>query len=222
MIFYRDIFEFDIVMMNEVIRKYGIGNEAWKLFYEFYKDPDGYAINEKGLRTRAGIECTVDGLLSVNRIYKHEGFNKQFIDSFIIYREVPIIFFPRERGGINTSRFSKFGDRIDHTLYDLKQYYEKNECKLEASYKLPKTQLWLKSFNNFGEMVRWMHIDGIFVDKNDNVFDLEKNNETIILDYCKQYDRSWSNTYYNNVKEKIKEFREKNIFNSPEFKGIKL
>lgn len=114
MILYDDIFGFDITVMKEVLQQYRTGDKAWKVFCEFYKDPDGYPINENGLRMKSGVECTVDGLLSVKRIYEHEGFNENFIDTFTIYREVPIIFFPKEQGGINQSRYSIFGDGIDH------------------------------------------------------------------------------------------------------------
>lgn len=37
------------------------------------------------------------------------------------------------------SRYSIFGNRIDHTLFDLKQYFKGKYCKLISSYKLPKT-----------------------------------------------------------------------------------
>lgn len=211
MILYDDIFGFDITVMKEVLQQYGTGDKAWKVFCEFYKDPDGYPINENGLRMKSGVECTVDGLLSVKRIYEHEGFNENFIDTFTIYREVPIIFFPKEQGGINQSRYSGFGDRIDHTLFDLKQYYEKKDCKLSSSYQLKKTQRWIRSFSSFSEMIKWMNVDGIFVDHNNNIFDLEKNDGTIIDHYCKRYHRSWSEHYYKNIKEKIKAFKEKII-----------
>lgn len=54
-----------------------------------------------------------------------------------------------------------------------------------------------------------MNIDNIFVDNDNHVFDLEKKDGTIIDDYCDHYDKSWSDNYYENVKVKIKEFREK-------------
>ena len=211
MIFYKTIYEFDIVLMNESMRNYRTEKEAWEVFYEFYKDPDEYAINEKGFRRRNDIKCTVDGLLSVNRIHQHEqGFNKNFVEAFTTYRKIPIIFFPSEMNGINFSRAKTFGDRIDHTLYDLKQYCEKNSGKLKTSYELPKTQSWLQSFNkSFSDIVKWMNIDGIFVDNNNNIYDLEKGNGEIICDYCEKYERSWSSNYYKNVKEKIDTYKKK-------------
>ena len=189
MILYKDIYNFNIVLMNEVMERYGSGGNAWELFRNFYRDPDGYPIDENGYKTRNDIECTVDAIISVNRVYKHKGFNKKFIEEFIICREEPIIFFPRERGGINTSRHSVFGDRIDHTLFGLKQYFEGKRCKLMSSYELPRTRLWLELFNDFGEMVEYMKIDGIFTNENNEVYDLGKSNSEIICYHYDTYNR---------------------------------
>lgn len=204
MILYKDIVEFDIVIMKQILQKHGTDEEAWRLFCHFYVDPDGYPINEQGLRTRNGVECTADTIISTCRIRMHEGFNEQFINTFAQYRRAPMIFFPRELGGINTSRAARFGDRIDHALYDLKRYYDKKPCRLASAYALPKTQRWLQSFNDFHELVVWMEIDGVLIDDNDEVFDLEKNDGSVICDYYEKYTRTWSESYYHNVKEKIK------------------
>ena len=55
MILYKDIVEFDIVIMKQILQKHGTYEEAWRLFRHFYVDPDGYPINEQGLRTRNGV-----------------------------------------------------------------------------------------------------------------------------------------------------------------------
>ena len=188
MILYKDIYEFDIVVMTEILQRYGTSQNSWKLFCEFYKDPDGYAITDKGLKNRKGIECSADALLSINRIYEHEGFNEKFIETFIKYREVPIMFFPKERQGINQLRYAIFKDRIDYMIFDLKQYCEGNACKLEAAYSLPKTRKWIESFNyNFEEIMKWLKIDKVFVNSDNQVFDLEKKDGTIIFNYCEYY-----------------------------------
>lgn len=64
---YNDIYDFDIRIMRLLNNEYE-KEEAWNLLREFYKDPDGYPIDGK-YRTYEGIKCTVDGLLSINRIY---------------------------------------------------------------------------------------------------------------------------------------------------------
>ena len=205
---YTDIFNDDIYKMKKVLSSYGDGKNSFDIFYTLYKDPDGYALSKNGLRSRDGIECTVDAITSINRIFFHEGFNENFIESFSLCREFPLIFFPKEYGGINTTRFSKLGDRIDYTIFDLKQYFEGNPCKLGSAYIRPKTQKWLESFNkDFGELIRWFKVDGIFVDNNNCVYDLEKNDGSIITNHKETYEKKWSDNYYKNVKEKVIECR---------------
>ena len=41
-------------------------NVAYQMIRSFYVDPDSAAVKELG-----GVKCTADGLLSLNRIYKH-------------------------------------------------------------------------------------------------------------------------------------------------------
>lgn len=223
MAFYNDIVNQDITLMQALIEKINADHKAteedetkaWEIFRKYYIDPDGYMLSESGLRSRAGIGCTVDGLLSVNRIHNHEGFNENFIKTFVIGRSIPIIFFPSERGGINTSRATAFGDRIDHTLFDLKQFFanSKNpkDCELASAYERVKTAKWLNSFSDFQELVQWMGIDGIFVNDAGEVFDLEKSDGSTLTAYADSYSKDWTPEYYQNVLAKSKEFRQRQL-----------
>ena len=64
------------------------------------------------------------------------------------------------------------GDRIDLFLFDIKRYCSGEESKLESVYQKEKTKTWLESFSrvnqrpDFGELVKWFKIDGIFVNDN--------------------------------------------------------
>ena len=184
---------------------------AWKKFYDVYEDPDGYRIKEKN-----GVTCTADALFSAWRIYNHEGFNGSFIEAYEKYREEPIFFFPREQGGINQRRFTIFGDRIDHFLFDLKQYSLGEKSKLESVYQKEETKKWLESFSqvnqrpDFGELVKWFKIDGIFVNENLEVFDLETTSGSIIEGYSPVYPKEWSTDYYTNLKKKMDIYIENN------------
>lgn len=213
---YYDIYELDINLMNMIQDKYANDAEAWDLFYKLYEDPDGYPIENGDYKMVGAIKCTVDGLLSVKRIKQHEsGFGQAFIEAFKIYRKTPIIYFPAERCGINWSRRNAFGDRIDHTLYDLKRKCEgKTDCRLEKAYRLPKTAEWLTQFDyNFEKIVRWLKVDGIFVNDKYEVFDLEYSNGTTIKEYQSVYDKKWTDAYYGNVKEKIIVYERKHLQN---------
>lgn len=213
---YNDIYEADIKLMNMILEKYTDKDKAWNLFYKFYEDPDGYPIENGNYKMVGDIKCTVDGLLSVKRIKQHEsGFGKEFIDVFKIYRKTPVIYFPCERYGINVTRSRVFGDRIDHTLYDLKRKCAgKTDCRLEKAYRLPKTAEWLTQFDyNFEKIVRWLKVDGIFVNDKYEVFDLEYSNGTTIKEYQPVYDKKWTDAYYGNVKKKIESYERKHLQN---------
>jgi len=114
--------------------------ENLKAYYrERHLDPDNYAI-----RFSSDIKCMCDGLISLNRICLFEKDFNDIIKTYALYRRYPIFFFPSENGGINTSRSSIFGDRIDHTLYDLKIYYSDGptKCKLKNAFEKNKTNKW--------------------------------------------------------------------------------
>lgn len=169
---------------------------------ENYIDPDNYSV-----RVRNKILCTADGLISINRMYGKYNATSELVKEYKEYRKTPILYFPSEYNGINSTRARVFGDRPDHTLYDLKMYFEgSKDCRLGSAYKLPLTSEWLGSFKNFSDLTEWLGIKGIFVDENNEVFDLEYNDGTIIKGYAEKYDWKWSDAYYNNLKEKIKEY----------------
>ncbi len=213
---YKDIFEYDIKLFEFITTEYGYNDNAWKLFYNSYIDPDGYS--GVGVKTVNNTKLTSDGLLSVKRIKAMEGgFNNKFIESFKKYREIPIIYFPSETGGINVLRASKLEDRIDHTLLDIKHYLEApdpNQCILIDAYERSKTKKWLASYKkNFNKLVDDMGIKGIFVNEYYEVYDLEgsegsileelKNEKDYVKPRSKEYISKWSKQYYDNIKEKI-------------------
>ena len=170
-------------------------------------DPDGNAV-----LFAHGVKCTADGLHSIKRICSFEKNTKDIIKTYRDYRKFPIFFFPSEKGGINTSRFRIFGDRIDHTLYDIKMYYTDNiiDCKLKSAFNKPNTSLWLEKMESFENIVDWLKIKGIFTDNNYNVYDLEYSDPRIIKQYKNIYCKQWSKKYYENLKKKILEFYNKN------------
>ena len=208
---YHDIYKSNIALMTEILRTYGTGSEAWTEFYKHYIDPDGYPLDES-YKINKRVKCIADGLLSVKRIYEHEGFGEAFIESYTKYRRTPVIFFPSEKNGINMSRYRVFGDRIDHTLFDLKNRMSQDpikraECRLQNAYNMPKTKLWLeKEMITFENYIDWMGVKGIFTNENYDVFDLEINDGTMLTDYAREYSKTWSEQYYTNVKKKIEEF----------------
>lgn len=210
---YKDVFEYDINLMNVILGKHGETEEGWNNFYSLYKDPDGYPIEIGNYNVINGVKCTFDALLSAKRIKDHEGFNSNFVESYKLYRETPIFYFPSERGGINTSRYSKFGDKIDYFLFDLKRKCEgQKDCKLESTYNLPKTKKWLEYFEyNFNKIVEFYKLENAFVKKEGQeykILNLETNDGSYVESY-QEYNWSWSNNYYNNVKKQIDIWKDK-------------
>lgn len=208
---YSNVHQYNVDVMRDLYHLFAVPARIedkdilWEMIYAFYLDPDGYAIKE-----RAGITCSADGLFSIRRIYRKHGLSEEAIEDYEKYRKVPIFFFPRERNGINMSRASVFGDRIDHTLFDLKNYFQgnKEDCRLATAYRLPKTSKWLEDLGSFEELVEGYGIKGIFVNDDYEVFDLERGGESVITQYSDQYRWEWSDTYYGNLKNKIGAFME--------------
>ena len=182
----------------------------WEMIYAFYIDPDS-----NGVRELNGVQCTADGLFSIRRIYRKYGIDLRTVEEYEVYRKVPVYFFPQEKNGINMTRASVFGDKIDYTLYDLKKYLDanseeqRNKCKLISAYNLPKTRAWLEAMGSFENLVDWYGIKGIFVDENYDVYDIEKGHGAVISEYLTDYSWFWSNEYYNNLKDCVDQFMSK-------------
>jgi hypothetical protein len=183
---------------------------AWKMLYSFYLDPDSASTKNYG-----NILCTSDGLLSIKRIYRHKGLTTQLISEYETYRRVPIIYFPQEKNGINMTRASVFGDRIDYTLFDLKKYFgsiesktnlDCHKCRLISAYQLPKTSDFLHQMGSFENLIDWLNIKGIFTNEQYEVYDIEKGDDSIITDYLPKYSWNWSDEYYINIKQMIDKY----------------
>lgn len=207
---YSQVYQYNVDVMNDLIKLLsictGINNKEllWSMIYAVYLDPDGYAIKSIG-----GIPCSADGLLSIKRIYRKYGISEETIQEYEHYRRTPIFYFPQEKNGINMSRASVFGDKIDYTLFDLKRRIEGEECKLSNAYNLPKTSEWILKVGTFKNLVDIYGIKGIFVNNDYEVFDLEKADGSIITEYLDEYRWDWSNSYYDNIKKKIEEYMNK-------------
>lgn len=214
---YEEIHQKNVELMKDLFELFLKDNPAidsdifWKMIYSFYIDPDSNAIKQLG-----NVKCTADGLLSIKRIYRKYGMSEKIVEEYEHCRRVPIFFFPQEKNGINMTRAAVFGDRIDHTLFDIKRYFEKREngnieeCKLYSAYCLPRTSEWLQEMESFEKLVGWYGIKGVFVNDNYEVYDIEKGDGLIINDYQESYGYGWSESYYNNLKALIDSFMSHN------------
>ena len=188
----------------------GLDESARDQLYQFYSDkrldPDGRAI-----RTVFDVDCTADGLLTFYQICRHEEKESDIIRTYKEYSKEPIIFFPCEIGGINTSRAAAFGDRIDHTLFDLKNYFidARDDCRLLKAYNRPFTQKWLQGMGSFDSIIDWWGIKGIFADESYNVYDIETGSVVDRYKSPAEYQEQWSKRFYDGLKQKIEQFHQK-------------
>jgi hypothetical protein len=192
-------------------------DKYWKKLYALYIDPDKKAIKKF---EKLNIKCTADGLFSITRIYKKYGLTEEMVSEYKQCRKVPIFYFPQERGGINTLRRSRFGDRIDYTLFDLKNYFEKGEgfcdLRLKEAYQKPKTREWLEYIKTKDHPFKYLadcyEIKGLFVNDEYEVYDIKKGNEKIIDCYYKNkkdYKLEWDDDYYSNLRDMVIKFNQK-------------
>lgn len=209
---YEDIYQLNVQAIQDFMELYwnqhhDNAKQAFEMIYSFYIDPDGAATKKIG-----DVICSADGLISLKRLFAHEGLTEEFLRGYQLYRRNPIFFFPQETGGINMSRARVFGDRIDHTLYDIKKYFEattedeRSACKLINTFNLPLTKQWLDTLGSFEAMVDWLGVRGIFTTDNYEVFDIEKDDGAIITAYRAEYSWMWSDAYYAGLKERIQLF----------------
>lgn len=195
----------------ELIKSCNEKNEILRILKR--RDPDS-----KAVRTEFNIKCTADGLLSINDICKFESSVPEIINTYEKYRKVPIIFFPSERGGINSARSGAYGRRIDYALFDIKMYFEEKQreyCKLKKTFEartgkkgnvLNKTNTWVKTGNmdSFEKMIDWWDVKGIFTDDEYNVYDISSKDHKTITDFSQIRSKGDEELdFYNNLKKCI-------------------
>lgn len=173
----RDFFTLYYEKANNCNEK--IGKELLK---KIYRDPDqdfGKIIN--------GVECSGDALISLSRLIGFSKvFNSEIVDKYKEYRRSVIFYFPKHAGGINQTRnfiYQKgevkctFGDRIDCTLLDIKNYCESIRVKtnknivLIKAYKNDITDKWFKYFDyDFTKIIDFYNIKNIFTNDNYDIY----------------------------------------------------
>ena len=208
---YQEIYKRNLVVISDFIDLYLVGNRkitkklAWRMLHSIYVDPDTAAV-----QMLHDVRCIADGIISIKRIFSYEGINIHLIEDYEKYRKNPIIFFPAEKNGINMLRASVFGDRIDYTLYDIKEYFKgSNVCKLQSAYNLPLTASWLSKYDKFEDLIDEFGLKGVFTNENYEIYDLERYDDSVIEGYEKSSLWKWTEQYYNNLKNKMEIYMEK-------------
>ncbi len=84
---------------------------------------------------------------------------------------------------------------------------------MKNAFKLHNTALFLNTFESFAELVDWLGVRGSFVNEQDEVFDLENGNASILTNYHPESDWKWSDNYYKHVKSAIDKYMELKVKN---------
>lgn len=206
---YEEIYALNLKVMTDLlefsnIEKFSLNKEdTWMLLKSIYLDPDGASVKHY-----YGVECTADGLLSIRRIFSYYGLSSEMIEEYEKYRKIPVIHFPEEKNGINMSRATAFGDRLDVTLFDIKNYMSGKACRLLDAYTLPKTKEWLEKAGSFEHLIDELGIAGIFTNQKYEVYNLERDTDNVIEEYEETYVWKWSENYYRNIKKKLDDYFE--------------
>ncbi len=139
------------------------------------KQKNTYLINfvkNENILLSADIICGYPQMISVS-----DNNYQKFLEIYKILRGNLNLHFlwPKHKApSINTLRYSKYKDRIDCLLYDLKLYFDGNITPMKNAYDIRETKIWLSQFANFNDFINKMKLTK-FVDDNYNVYDLSSN-----------------------------------------------
>lgn len=188
-----------------------------KIIKALYIDPDkeDSLIKEKakGISDKEKIVFKADGICGWKRLFDvYDGKNNSsWVDKYEHVRgsKYGELFWPGKigKGGgqtINQQRYAHFKDRIDWTLFDIKLYIEGKDTIM--SYKNEYTKKYFEKFKSksdgFKNFIDSMEL-GVFVNENYDVFDLSKDNESIITEESKCH---WSDSYLDKLVEICKKY----------------
>ena len=167
------------------------------------------------------IRLAADAVCGWKQLYDLKDGNIEWLNYYEEMRKCTSAYlvWPRHKSPtINTLRYAVFRDRVDYTLYDISKffYYKgifdednneetfeknvKNNCSLYKAYFNKGTHEWLLSFDGFKEFIDKMKLE-MFVNFEYKVFDLDKDDNSIISNYCSVY--SFNEKYLSNLKSKI-------------------
>ncbi|MBM7642313.1 DUF6994 family protein [Streptococcus loxodontisalivarius] len=157
-------------------------------------------VGDETVKLSADIIC---GRKQLSTHYKND-YEKWILDYELIRSNIDLHFvWPKHKSPtINTYRYTKYLDRIDCLLFDLKLFFEgDNNTPMSSVYLNTSdnrtTYAWLKQFNDFPQFIEKLQLRA-WVDDNYNVLDISSNQkktlttvlsrdiiETTISDYMK-------------------------------------
>lgn len=149
----------------------------------------------------ADLQMGLDGICGWKQLYKFYNGKEEWIEVYKILRGsfYGNWIWPNKRDKANTInqfRALKFGDRIDHTLFDIKMYYKykdkdvemlEKKCKMYCAFKNKETKEFFDRIGSFDKFVSVYKLSGFFVEK-EEVFDLSKEKSFISEEIHEAFD----------------------------------
>ncbi len=190
---YKDPDSFDKLLYQTIKNKYyenkyDLG-EIVQQYNSYY-----YMQNINSVKIKLSLDCVI-GWKALFDLYNFSNDIKleEFLKMYRIIRNPNNrghLVWPAHRKSINTERFKQFSDRVDYTLFDIKNYYNRDfdmkNLRLLDAYNNPSTCNWLNQFDNFEDFINKLKFEHWCIKKYNNkyeVLDLSKNCMEYITDY---------------------------------------
>lgn len=137
-------------------------------------------IEDVSIKLAADVVCGRKQIVDLNNgIYEQWLFDYEKIRGTLELHFV----WPRHKAPtINTYRYTKYLDRIDYILFDLKRYFSGEDTPMKNAYLQPETRLWLSKFVDFKDFIVQMKLEK-FVNEDYEVLDILSNNQKVITEF---------------------------------------
>lgn len=162
---------YDEELYKQLGEKYGFS--AYKTYL---KD----TVNGVSIRLAADVVCGRKQIVELNN-----GVYERWIQDYNRVRGTLGLHFlwPKHKAPtINTYRYTKYLDRIDYLLFDLKKYFSGEDTPMKNAYLQFETSLWLSKFVDFKDFIIQMKLDK-FVNKDYDVLDISSKNKKILTEF---------------------------------------
>lgn len=207
--------------------------------YELPYECDNCRFKDKNLNIQLSLDCVIGWKAIIDVCVRENIEIERFKDAYEIIRN------PKNDGHliwpvfkavtINTQRYRIFNDRVDYTLFDIKNYYkEKKELKDKVNEETSQTKLkhvyyknftakWLDNFGNFENFIdemkleKWCKVNDDksydVLDLSENIIGVDEENRAELKNYGGQDNYKITKTYIDNIiyiisnSEKDKKFR---------------
>lgn len=144
---YQDPDEFDEELYNNINeRRKEKGLDEYEIFKYKYMGKDIVRFKDNN-EVILSLDCVI-GWKAIIGIYVANGEPlENFVNDYQIIRNPQYaghLIWPCHKYSINQRRYNVFNDRVDYTLFDIKNYFENSKHKI--NYDIKNTKEWLDSF----------------------------------------------------------------------------